>query len=151
MANGYFRFKSNYINPFPIPEIKDLSLTRPFEILSDYLIILKNDKNIFKNEGISQEFVIESFEEVINFMTYELYFKKEMEEYNIEFISFAQRDFIDITTFDYASKIDTIKKVFYKIKERENKIRNNIILAKLELNDLIIPIEESIINENKKY
>ena len=42
LANGYFRFKPNYVKPFPIPKISNIDETKPFEELVDKIIANKS-------------------------------------------------------------------------------------------------------------
>lgn len=70
LSNGYFRFKTNYLNPFPIPKIENIEDTKPFEILVDKIIKLKEqnkdtkkledeiDSMVYKLYGLSDEEVL---------------------------------------------------------------------------------------------
>ena len=51
LANGYFRFKPNYLNPFPIPFISKENIQKIDSLVQDILFSKqKNDiKNIKKN------------------------------------------------------------------------------------------------------
>ncbi|HUH47478.1 MAG TPA: hypothetical protein VLZ54_10025 [Arenibacter sp.] len=63
LANGYFRFKPNYLKPFPIPSItpeKDYLL----EMLVNQILDLKKNKS-----GIS----VKSLEEQIDEIIFDLY------------------------------------------------------------------------------
>ena len=72
LTNNYFRFKTNYINPFPLPKIENSEDTKPFEILVDYIMLLKTlDEPI--NEYVPNSHIINEFEEVLDAMVYELY------------------------------------------------------------------------------
>jgi hypothetical protein len=62
LANGFFRFKPDYINPFPLPKIENIEDTKPFEILVDKIMELKE-----KNEETKE------LENQIDEMVYELY------------------------------------------------------------------------------
>jgi hypothetical protein len=139
LANGYFRFKTNYLNPFPLPKIENLEDTRPFEILVDYIMLLKTlDKPI--NEYVSNEHIAKSFEEVIDAMVYELYFKEEFESKNIVFIKYAKEDYQPLND----NKIKTIQNAYEILSQTKNKIRNNLILIGIDFPDLILPIKKSI-------
>ena len=63
LANGYFRFKPNYINPFPIPEITP-EVALVLEKLVDKILS-------FKSSDPSVD--VKEIEEKINKIVYELY------------------------------------------------------------------------------
>ena len=62
LSGGYYTFKTNYLNPFPIPKIENLQDTKPFEILVDKIIKLKEENKPTKN-----------LEDEIDSMVYKLY------------------------------------------------------------------------------
>lgn len=144
MANGYFRFKTNYIKPFPIPEINDLERTKPFEILVDYITFLKKEKSKFNNFVVSPDYLISFYEDILNSMVYELYFDVEMKENDLEIISFSQKYILNIVNINIEESVAIIKNTYLKLSESENELRNNIILMKLRLEELIGPIDRSI-------
>ncbi|MGL4946606.1 MAG: TaqI-like C-terminal specificity domain-containing protein, partial [Cetobacterium sp.] len=144
MANGYFRFKTNYIKPFPIPEINSLEVTKPFENLVDYITFLKKEKVKFDNFLVSSDYLISFYEDILNAMVYELYFNTEMKENNLEIISFSQEYIPSILNGNIDESISIIKNTYLKLSESENEVRNNIILMKLRLEELIGPIDRSI-------
>ncbi|GIT99710.1 hypothetical protein TSL6_02170 [Sulfurovum sp. TSL6] len=145
LANGYFRFKPDYLNPFPMPKINNIEDTEPFEVLVDYIMWLKSHKNDPINKYVDNEHIAKEFESVIDAMVYELYFKEEFQEKGLEFISFAKRDFESIANITDVKKIsETIHKGYQVLRERENEIRNNTQLMKVRLSDIILPIERSI-------
>ncbi|MGL5125802.1 MAG: Eco57I restriction-modification methylase domain-containing protein, partial [Fusobacteriaceae bacterium] len=144
MANGYFRFKTTYIKPFPIPEVKNLEITKPFENLVDYITFLKKEKVKFDNFLVSSDYLISFYEYILNAMVYELYFNTEMKENNLEIISFSQEYIPNILNANIDDSIATIKNTYLKLSESENEVRNNIILMKLRLEELIGPIDRSI-------
>lgn len=144
MANGYFRFKTNYIKPFPIPEIKNLEMTKPFENLVDYITFLKKEKSKFDNFVVSMDYLISFYEDILNAMVYELYFDVEMKENDLEIISFSQKYIPEICNRSIEESVSIITNTYLELSESENEIRNNIILMKLRLEELIGSIDRSI-------
>ena len=133
MANGFFRFKPDYINPFPLPKIENIEDTKPFEILVDYVMFLKalpNEQKI--DEYVSNKHITKQLEEVIDAMVFELYFVDEFRAKNIEFIKYAKESFKQIENFDDTSKQRVIKEAYLKLCETKNPIRNNLLLLPLE-------------------
>ena len=78
LGGGYFRFKTNYLNPFPIPKIDDIKDTEPFEILVDEIMSIKQDlkENIDLYTPLEKTKKIKKFkdlEDKIDKMVYKLY------------------------------------------------------------------------------
>jgi len=136
----------------PIKKSKDIEV---FEIVVDYILFLKTlDKPI--NEYVSNEHIIISFEQVLNAMVFELYFKKEFmalknKVYSKElvFIKYAKEDYKSIKELDKTNKKQIINESFKTLKEPYNLIRNNLILMGIELENLIVNINRSLNNENR--
>jgi len=118
--------------------------TKPFEILVDYIMLLKTlDKPI--NEYADNENIIKYyFEEVIDALVYELYFKDEFQDKDIEFLKYAKEYFNPIDNLNDEEKIKVIHNSYLLLTERDNKIRNNLELMTIRLKDLILPIKRSL-------
>ena len=152
LSGGYYTFKTNYLNPFPIPKIENIEDTKPFEILVDYIMLLKTlDKPI--NEYVPNSHIILQFEEVIDAMVYELYFKEEFESKLIQFekekgyikfIEYAKEDYASIEGLDEVESIEVIHQSYQTLREPYNKIRNNLILIDIHFPEFIKPIKESL-------
>ena len=148
---GTNRWKKIYVEQLPIKEIEKQQ-QKPFEILVDYIMLLKTlDKDI--NEYVSNEHIVKSFEEVLDAMVYELYFKEEFESKliqfekekgHIKFIEYAKEDYASIEGLDEVQAIEVMQQSYKTLKEPYNKIRNNLILVDIEFPDLIRPIKESL-------
>ncbi|RLA76829.1 MAG: hypothetical protein DRG30_01870 [Epsilonproteobacteria bacterium] len=139
-SGGYYYYKPMYLNHFPLPKIENIEDTKPFEILVDYIMLLKTLDNQI-DEYVPNSQIIKSFEEVLDAMVYELYFKEEFEDKNIEFIKYAKEDYMPLDE----DKIKTILDSYNILCETKNKIRNNLILMGIRLSDLILPIKRSIV------
>lgn len=148
LLNWYFKiFSTNSnvngyeVNNLPIVQMPPVGQI-PFIILVDYLLFLKTlGKESSINEYVPNSHIVQLFEEVIDGMIYELYFKEDFEAANIEFIRYAERDFRSIEGIDDESeKITIIHKSYQKLREKDNEIRNNLKLMLIELKDLLTPI-----------
>ncbi len=137
--NNYFSYAKRYIENIPV-KITDANTQKPFIIIAQiiqYIIKLKNTIN----EYVPNSHIVDIFEEVIDGMVYELYFKEDFEAVNIEFIKYAERDFKSIEGIDDESeKIKIIHEAYQKLREKDNEIRNNLKLMLIELKDLLTPI-----------
>lgn len=99
------------------------------ELVTDYLIEIQKsfrEKDIFLN--ISNEIVLDEFYSLINMMVYELYFEEHMKEKEIDVLQFV--NFPDISKMKtFEEKRDAIQKIYYWLKEKENPIRNRILVS----------------------
>lgn len=136
------------IEQLPIPKITK-EAQKPFEVLVDYIMLLKTlDEPI--NEYVPNSHIVNQFEEVLDAMVYELYFKEEFEakeiQYekekgHIEFISYAKKDYPSIDNLDENEAIEVIQNSYKKVREPYNRIRNNLILIDIEFSEFIKPIK----------
>ncbi len=61
-------------------------------------------------------------------MVYELYFEEHMKENKIDVLQFV--DFEDISQMEsFEEKRDIIQREYYKLKEKDNPIRNRILVS----------------------
>ncbi|RLD54272.1 MAG: hypothetical protein DRJ01_18255 [Bacteroidetes bacterium] len=75
-------------------------------------------------------------------MVYELYFEEHMKENKIDVLQFI--DFQDISQLEtFEEKRDVIQREYYKLKEKDNPIRNRILLAPVHSPNIIKRINES--------
>jgi hypothetical protein len=124
---GTSRWKKYKIEQLPIPYL-DINREKPFELIAEYLIYLNDPKQESVLEKVSNEAVIQVFEDLVNMMVYELYFEEEMKAKEIEVLQFVtEKTFPDITKSE-APKA-TIQKVYYELQQKDNPIRNRILVA----------------------
>ena len=140
LANGYFRFKPDYIKPFPIPELSNIENERAFVNLVDFILFLKSNEKPL-NEYVPNSHMSETFEEVLDALVFELYFPKEFKEAGISFINYAERDFQSIEGKPEEEQKEIIHTAYQKLREKENEIRNNLQLMDVRLHDIIMPIK----------
>jgi Eco57I restriction-modification methylase/TaqI-like C-terminal specificity domain len=139
LANGYFRFKPDYIKPFPIPELSNIENEKAFVNLVDFVLYLKSNEKPL-NEYVPNTHISETFEEVLDALVFELYFPKEFKEAGISFINYAERDFQSIEGKTEMEQTEIIHTAYQKLREKDNEIRNNLKEMKIELRDLLMPI-----------
>lgn len=144
MANGYYRFMPRYINEFPLPNNLDISVTEIFEILTDYILLVKN-LNYNINNFVSNSHISKTFEDLIDLMVLELYFGETFHSKGIEFISPASNNFKSIIDYENIEhKVNIIHDSYKSMQDHQSIIRNNMELVSIEFPKLVLPIKRSI-------
>ena len=131
LANGFFRFKPDYIKPFPIPMTVSPGTERLFSILCDYILFIKSqDTDI--SDLVSNKLISDYFERIIDGCVYEIYFQNHMKELEIDIINSALKIIrpISILSSD-RKKSQMILDTFLTIKKTDNPIRNRLELFTL--------------------
>ncbi|MBV6429576.1 MAG: hypothetical protein KIPDCIKN_04136 [Haliscomenobacter sp.] len=114
-----------------------------FASLVDYIIFLKANADQKTNEYVSNEHIIQSFEEVINACVYELYFPEHMKEKEIDVLRFAKVLILPINHIEKVKeKIEIINSVYSKLKEPSNEIRNRMMLFATRSEKILLPIQK---------
>lgn len=140
-GQGTNQWSKIFVEKLPIPPLDDVK-RKPFEILADYLTLINNPEAHHLFENISSEIISRYFEDVLNMMVYELYFEKHMKENEIDVLKFV--DFKDISQLEsFEEKRNVIQKEYYKLKEKDNPIRNRILLSSTRSPNIIKRINES--------
>lgn len=124
---------------FPIKNTESIEV---FNILIDKIIFIltfSKDKQI--NPHVPNSHIAQLFEEVIDAMVMELYFKEDFEKVGIEFIKYAERDFESIEGKEESIQIEIIHNAYQKLREKDNEIRNNLKLMDIKLADIVMPIK----------
>lgn len=135
LANGYFRYKPDYIKPFPIPSSEAIHSAQPIiENLVDCITYLHNNKtdNIYSHT--SNERLEYHFNEILDMVIYELYFGEHMKENKIDVIADFEnsplvKDWQDIRT--------RCEKVYSWYQTSENPIRQKLLLLDIRSKDKI--------------
>lgn len=141
LRGGYYTFKTDYINPFPVPKVVSKDMENAIITVVDYIIMIKSlPSNISVDEYVSNEGIIRQFEGVIDALIYELYFPNEFEDANISFINSVHKDFIKIETNNQKDAISIIQDSFAKLRNMDNEIRNNLKYMPVRLNTILGPI-----------
>ena len=86
------------------------------------------DANTQDWTGGQPRFMYQLFEDLVNMMVYELYFEEEMKAKEIDVLQFVtEKAFPDITQAEDKKAI--IQKVYYELQQKDNPIRNRILVA----------------------
>lgn len=129
LANGYFRFKPDYINSFPIPELSNQNTVRVIEICVDYIHLLKKYQTPQLSHFVSNEFIIRQFEDIIDGCVYEMYFEEHMKVRRIDITQSADEILIPIEhESDLQKKYKTIQEVFNRLQKTDNEVRSRLEL-----------------------
>ncbi len=142
MANGFFRFMPRYIQTFPLPKIENIASTIPFEILVDYIMWLKANKEAV-DSYVDNDFIAKLFEDVIDAMVLELYFEEEIREAGFAFIDHATKLFAPIENLSDAQTKEIIHNAYQSLRAKDNPIRNDLQLLPIRV-PIVAPILESI-------
>jgi hypothetical protein len=113
-----------------------------FEIIANYLLFLnKLSEHDTINTYVPNSHIVKLFEEIIDALVFELYFEEDFGKAGISFMEYAKRDFISIDGLDKDNKIKVIQTVYQILREKDNRIRQNLKLIDTRLTDLIMPIK----------
>ncbi len=139
LANGYFRFKPDYLKPFPIPDICNESSIKLLDSLAS--LVLSTHKIIsLINPNIPNTHISEAFEEVIDALVFELYFPEEFAEKGIEIEKYAQEMFKPIDGLSEEEQIKAIQEAYETLREKKNPLRTQVDKMYMELKELLDPI-----------
>ena len=114
-----------------------------FASLVDYIIFLKANSGLKINDFVSNEHIVQSFEDVINACVYEIYFTDHMKEKGIDVLRFAKELIKPISNIEKAKeKVIIINSVYSKLKEPSNEIRNRMLLFVTRSENILLPIQK---------
>ena len=140
LANGYFRYKPDYINRFPIPAYEQTQkVQNVIEKLVDFLLYLydKDNSDIYLHTNNSR--VIKHIEEIVDMIIYEFYFEEHMKAQHIDVIS-------DMMTYQFDSEpiMDSIKNFYDWYQQPDNSIRQKLLLLETRSKNFINKIIQKI-------
>ncbi|APS40606.1 Eco57I restriction-modification methylase domain-containing protein [Salegentibacter sp. T436] len=141
-GNNYQIDKEPLVN---IPIIQPENI-KPFTILADYLIFLHNPNTLQANSFAKNKSIAKAFEDLVDMMVYELYFKLHMIDLKIDVIQFIDTEsiFNPISELkDDKLKAEIIGKCYTWLNKENNPIRNRILLSNIHSNEII-----ALINSN---
>ena len=143
LANGFFRFKPDYVKHFPVPETISSDAEYLVSVLCDYVLFIKSqDTNL--SDLVSNKLISDFFERIIDGCIYEIYFGEHMKELNINIIdaTLGLVQSIEDMPSD-KEKGQMILDTFMRIKKTDNEVRNRLELFALRSPKLLkIIIEE---------
>jgi hypothetical protein len=125
------------VREFPLPE--NFNKIEVLNYLVDIIILIKNSKNIIF-DPVPNLHIAETFEEVIDALVFELYFSEEFSEKKIEIKKHTKTLFKKIEGLSEKEQIKSIQEIYQTLREKDNPLRNQIKLMKIELKDLLLPI-----------
>lgn len=110
MQGDNYQVDKEPILNIPIKNIED---TKPFKILVDYIIYLKQEKK--------ENYIIEFFERVIDIAVYELYFKEEL-----HLKGFGILEVLESELIPFENSFETIERVYKKLSDKNHKVAYNV-------------------------
>lgn len=132
LANGFFRFKPDYVKPFPVPEIIPPYTEHLISTLCDYILFIKG-QNTNLSDLVSNKLISDFFEKIIDGCIYEIYFGNHMKELNINIIDAAVELIQSIGDIPSdKEKGMVILDTFMRIKKTDNEVRNRLELFALK-------------------
>lgn len=147
LSKFWFRYKgkmqgNNYQidkNPLVNIPIKITTNCDNFIRLFEYRKAIEINKSSII-DSIPNTHIAEAFEEVIDALVFELYFPEEFTEKGIEIEKYAQDIFKSIEGLKEDEQIKAIQEAYQTLREKDNPLRNQIKLMKIELKELLLPI-----------
>jgi len=100
-----------------------------FNKIVDYILFIrKENEPVFESQ--SNEDLSFRFEEIIDLMVYEIYFEEEMKAKELDVLQFIdEKTFPNISEMSPEEKKATIQKVYYELQQKDNPIRNRILVS----------------------
>lgn len=140
-ANGFYRYQKTFIKSFPLKDFySNHNIYQIIGVLSKMIVSVLSFDYIL-NSHVPNSHIAQLFEEVIDAMVMELYFKEDFEKVGIEFTKYAERDFESIEGKSESEQIESIHRAYQKLREKDNEIRNNLKLMDIKLADIVMPIK----------
>ncbi len=132
LRGGYFTFKTNYINPFPVPAELPSIVDDIMSNFVDMLIFLYDDRNPNVFDHTPNKRIRVHIEDVLNMVVYELYFGEHMKKREIDVIA-------DLKSYKFdQSNISKEIENFYSWYQRsENMVRQKLMLLDTRSNEFI--------------
>ena len=141
LRGGYYTFKTDYVNPFPVPQEVSNDAENAITILVDYIITIKSLSNdVMVDEYVEKDAIIRQFENIIDALLYELYFPVEFKQVDISFVDPVLSSFTPIDSKNNQEAVDTIRNSFAQFRDMNNEIRNNLKYMSVRLESLLAPI-----------
>jgi hypothetical protein len=129
LRGGYFTFKTDYVNPFPVPEYINPTIVKNIEVCVDYIHLLKDKPTPQLSHFVSNDFIIRQFENIIDGCVYEMYFEEHMKDRKINIAQYASEILIPIVTEnDLQKKYRIVQEVFNRLQTTDNEIKNRLEL-----------------------
>lgn len=137
----FSEIQARSVKQIPIP-LADKNTQSIIERVVNYLLFLNQNLSSI-NYHVPNSHIAQIFEEVIDAIVMELYFKEDFEKASIEFIKYAERNFEGIEGKSESEQIAIIHKAYQNLREKDNEIRNNLKLMDIKLADIVMPIKSA--------
>lgn len=132
LANGFFRFKPDYVKPFPVPETISPFAEQLVSTLCDYILFIKSQETNL-SDLVSNKLISDYFERIIDGCIYEIYFGDHMKELDVNIIESAIGLIKPIESLpSNEEKRKKILDTFISIKKTDNGIRNRLDLLTIK-------------------
>lgn len=132
LANGYFRFKPDYINPFPVPAEIPSDIDFIISNLVDMLVYLYEGKNPDILDHTANKRIRVHIEDILNMIIYELYFGAHMKDREIDVIADLKG-----YKFDNTDLPKEIEHFYTWYQKSENMVRQKLMLLDTRSNKFI--------------
>jgi adenine-specific DNA-methyltransferase len=142
--NNFRRHRlENYFYPddfrnFPIPNAK-IKCQKIFDTIVVFLHLIKKTPLVIIDLNPNTH-LSDAFQEVIDALVFELYFPEEFAEKGIEIEKYAKDIFKPVDDLPEEEQIKVIQEAYQTFREKDNPLRNQIKLMKIELKELLLPI-----------
>ena len=111
--------------------------------LVDYIVLLKSYKKAL-SDLVSNDFIDDYFERIIDGCVYEIYFPHHMLERHLNIIEFAKKLIIPISNcLSEEEKTNIVLNAFFSIKKTDNEIRNRLDLYTISSPEILKQIIEN--------
>ncbi|MBR5972439.1 MAG: Eco57I restriction-modification methylase domain-containing protein [Paludibacteraceae bacterium] len=141
LRGGYYTFKTDYINPFPVPNTDaNCRVQGIIEQLVDYIVYLNDSGNSNILSHTSNKRISSHIEEIVDMVVYELYFEQHMKDKQIDVVSFLNKYTWDNGHKDIQKEIESF---YLWYQQSENPIRQRIMLLETRSKDLLYQIHTS--------
>lgn len=141
LANGFFRYKPDYINPFPVPDTDAICRAQIIiDRLVDFLMYLNDNSKPDILSHTSNKRISFHIEEIVDMVIYELYFEQHMKDNQIEVVSFLKSYVWNEGQNDIQKDIESF---YLWYLQSENSIRQRIMLLETRSREFLYPIHTS--------
>jgi hypothetical protein len=141
LRGGYFTFKTNYLNPFPLPDVNEVTNYSTFETLAEVVLYLKTLSNVNISNSADNEHIALFFEDIIDGCVYELYFREHMKEQEINILEMVSQQVQSIEGKEPKEAREIILNTWLKM--RKSEIAERMRQFTVKSPDILKPIIQS--------
>ncbi len=139
VRGGYLRFIDQYLRQIPIANTEPRE-KRVISFLVDMILLLKNPETKKVHKYSTNEQISDFFQEVIDGCVYELYFREHMKERQINIMDEMIEELNAFLTNKGGVEEKSILSIYDRLQERNNPVRNKLLLMATKSPDIILPI-----------